>query len=224
MLADARGVAHAALPDRHPRTAIKDFNVTDLDSNPRSGQLANPFRPGNGVAPPYLAGRDAPLGEFERYLGESHSPHANWTLTGIRGTGKRVLLGEFATRGERAGWLCLGREFSDRHRDDARLADAIADDGAALVRRCNSLEDRYLVAGVAGQRVLDTMARAGGHVSALTLRRSLADLPNVDVVVRRLVDRGLVYRPTRGTYDFALPLFGSYLRRRAELTELTGRR
>ena len=85
-------------------------------------------------------------------------------------------------------------------------------------------EDRYLVAGTAGQRVLDAMARAGGRLSALSLRRTLADLPNVDVVVRRLVDRGLVYRPTRGTYDFALPLFGSYLRRRAELTELTGRR
>ena len=342
-----------------------------------------------------------------------------------------MLLGEFATRGERAGWLCLGRELGDRHRDDARLADAIADDCAALIRRCSSLaglgdaierawqyvrprrvsvgelgyepayetesrdaaeaigaalvaldgalaqtdvpgvlflydeahllgddrrleryplssllagfgqaqrtssrvrlvlcglptlslnlkrartyaermfrhvvighlergdawdalgiplsgsgrtfdlplvgeivdrtggypyflqffggflcsrvgradvaladylalessllheldlaffEDRYLVAGTAGQRVLDAMARAGGRLSALSLRRTLADLPNVDVVVRRLVDRGLVYRPTRGTYDFALPLFGSYLRRRAELTELTGRR
>ena len=113
--------------------------MTDLNSTIRTEQLANPFRPGNGVAPPYLAGRDVLLGEFERYLGETHPPHANWTLTGIRGTGKTVLLGEFATRGERAGWLCLGRELSDRHRDDARLADAIADDCAALVRRCSAL-------------------------------------------------------------------------------------
>ena len=85
-------------------------------------------------------------------------------------------------------------------------------------------EDRYLVAGAAGQRVLGAMARAGGRLSTLSLRRSLTDLPNVDVIIRRLVDRGLVYRPTRGTYDFALPLLGSYLRRRAELTQLTGRR
>jgi hypothetical protein len=396
-----------------------------------SEPLTNPFRPGNGVAPPYLAGRDGLLDEFERYLAETHPRHANWTLTGIRGTGKTVLIGEFATRGERAGWLCVERELGDRHRDDERLADAIADDCAALVRRCSSLagfgraverawqyvrprrlsvgdvgyepayesvsteaadtiqaalvaldaalaqtdvpgvlflydeahllgddrrleryplssllagfghaqhtssrvrlvlsglptlslnlkrartyaermfrhlvighlergdawdaigiplrgsdrsfelslvgeivertagypyflqffgaflcsrvgradvalkdylalessllheldlaffEDRYLVAGTAGQRVLDAMARAGGRLSTLSLRRSLADLPNVDVVVRRLVDRGLVYRPTRGTYDFALPLFGSYIRRRAELTQLTGRR
>lgn len=394
----------------------------------RIEQLANPFRPGNGVAPPYLAGRDALLGEFERFLGEAHPPHANWALTGIRGTGKTVLLGEFAARGERDRWLCLERELGDRHRDESRLADAVADDAAALIRRSSSLagvgdalerawqyvrprrlsvgevghepgyetdepdaaaairtvllaldgalertdvsgalllydeahllvddkrseqfplasllaglgqtqrsssrvrlvlcglptltlnlkrartyaermfrhvvighlergdawdalgiplsasersfelsligeivertggypyflqyfggflcsrvsqsqvrlkdylalessllheldlaffEDRYLVAGVAGQRVLEAMARAGGRVSTMSLRRGLDDLPNVDVIVRRLVDRGLVYRPTRGTYDFALPLFGPYLRRRAELTRLT---
>jgi hypothetical protein len=405
--------------------------MTQAQPTTRTGQLANPFRPGNGVAPPYLAGRDPLLAEFERFLGEVHPPHANWALTGIRGTGKTVLLGEFATRGERARWLCLERELGDRHRDETRLADAIADDCAALIRRCSSLagvgdalerawqyvrprrlsvgdvgyepayetespdaaeairaalvaldgalaqtdvpgvlflydeahllgndrrqerfplssllagfgqaqrtssrvrlvlsglptlslnlkrartyaermfrhvvvghlergdawdalgiplrgsgrsfelslvgeivertagypsflqffggflcsrvgrpdvrladyltlessllheldlaffEDRYLVAGAAGQRVLDAIARAGGRLSTLSLRRSLADLPNVDVIVRRLVDRGLVYRPTRGTYDFALPLFGSYLRRRAELTELTRRR
>jgi hypothetical protein len=40
--------------------------------------------------------------------------------------------------------------------------------------------------------------------------------------VRRLVERGLVYRAGRGAYDFALPRFGDYLRRRSELTELTG--
>ena len=404
--------------------------MAQLEPIVRTESLANPFRPGNGVPPPYLAGRDALLAEFERFLGENHPPHANWALTGIRGTGKTVLLGEFAARGERAGWLCLERELGDRHRDEARLADAIADDCAALIRRCSSLagvgdalerawhyvrprrlsvgevgyepayasdetepadairtalaalddalaqtdvsgalllydeghlladekrtsqfplssllaglgqaqrssnrirlvlcglptltlnlkrartyaermfrhvvighlergdawdalgiplagsersfelslvgeivertggypyflqffggflcsrvgrsevrlrdyltlessllheldlaffEDRYLVAGVAGQRVLEAMARAGGRISTLNLRRGLDDLPNVDVVVRRLVDRGLVYRPTRGTYDFALPLFGSYLRRRAELTQLTRR-
>lgn len=65
--------------------------------------------------------------------------------------------------------------------------------------------------------------QVGGRARALW-RRALTDLPNFDAVLRRLTDRGLVYRPTRGTYDFALPLLGSYIRRRAELTELTPRR
>ena len=405
--------------------------MTHVDSKLRTEQLANPFRPGNGVRPPFLAGRDVLLFEFERFLTEPSPTHANWTLTGIRGTGKTVLLGEFAARGERAGWLSLDRELGERHRDDLSLAEAISADCAALVRRCDTVaaigevvergwryvrprrvsvggigiepayetgdaepadvlrnaltglddalarsgtngalllydeahlladdrrreryplstflaalghvqreaprvrvvmcglptlsqnlkrartyaermfrhvvighlergdawdaigiplagsgrtfggpligeivqrtdgypyflqffgsflcsrvakpdlelpdyrsmessllheldlaffEDRYLRAGVAGQRVLGAMAQGGGRASALWLRRALTDLPNVDVVLRRLTDRGLVYRPTRGTYDFALPLFGSYIRRRAELTELTPRR
>ncbi len=53
-------------PDRHPRIALKDLDMTHADPKPRTEQLANPFRPGNGVAPPYLAGRDALLVEFER--------------------------------------------------------------------------------------------------------------------------------------------------------------
>jgi len=151
--------------------------MTQIDSNSRTESLANPFRPGNGVAPPYLAGRDPVLVEF------------------------------------RVG------------RSEVRLSDYLALESSLLHELDLAFfEDRYLVAGAAGQRVLEAMARAGGRVSSRSLRRTLDDLPNVDVIVRRLVDRGLIYRPTRGTYDFALPLFGSYLRRRAELTELTGRR
>ena len=397
------------------------------DPQPRTARPTNPFRPGNGVPPPYLAGRDALLAEFERFLGEAHPPHANWTLTGIRGTGKTVLLGEFATRGERSGWLCLERELGDRHRDEDKLVEAVLADCDALIRRCDALagvgqaverglrflrprrvvigeigvepayegessepaealggalveldravrdadrpgalllydeahlladdrrreqyplssllaalgraqrqaarvriilcglptltlnlkrartyaermfrhivianldrgdawdalgiplagsgrtfalnligdiveqtdgypyflqffggflcsrvatptvehadyralepmllheldlaffEDRYATAGPAGQRVLDAMARSGGRVSALELRRALAETANVDAIVGRLLERGLIHRPSRGRYDFALPLFGSYLRRRSNLTQL----
>ncbi|MGH2601103.1 MAG: ATP-binding protein [Dehalococcoidia bacterium] len=101
--------------------------------------LPNPFRPGNGVPPPYLAGRDQLLAAFEDWLIERPPLYANWTLTGLRGTGKTVLLGEFATRAERAGWLTLHRELGDRHRDDIRLAEAIAEDCEALIARADAL-------------------------------------------------------------------------------------
>lgn len=402
--------------------------MTQTEPRARTEQLTNPFRPGNGVAPPYLAGRDPLLAEFERFLSEPHPPHANWTLTGIRGTGKTVLLGEFASRGEGSGWVCLERELGDRHRDEDRLIEAVRADCDALIRRCDALagvgqaverglrflrprrvvvgeigvepayeaepsepaeilgealaeldravgeadrpgalllydeahlladdrrreqyplssllaalgrvqreaprvrivlcglptltlnlkrartyaermfrhivianlergdawdalgiplagsgrtfglnlvgdiveqtdgypyflqffggflcsrvpkatveradyraleptllheldlaffEDRYAVAGPTGQRVLDEMARHGGRVSALEIRRALSETPNVDPIVARLLERGLIYRPSRGKYDFALPLFRSYLRRRANLTELS---
>ena len=392
--------------------------------------LPNPFRPGNGVPPPYLAGRDAVLNAFEDWLIETPPLHANWTLTGLRGTGKTVLLGEFATRAERAGWLTLHRELGDRHRDDARFAEAIVEDADALIGRADGLaavgqaiertarwlrpkrigvgevsvdpsyastapapadvmrvalaeldavlshterpgaillydeghlladdrareryplsdllaalaavqrerqrvrvilcglptlslnlkrartyaermfrhvvidnleldaagdalaiplasarrgfglslighiveqtggypyflqffgaftcsriglehieladfqriesallheldlaffEDRFLTASVSEQELLLRIAaRAGDRLTTAHLRSAMSDLPNVDELLRRLVARGLLYRPTRGTYRFALPLFGRYLRRQRKLTKLTG--
>jgi hypothetical protein len=99
-------------------------------------QSANPFRPGNGALPAYLAGREKPLAEFDAFLADSHPLHANWTVTGLRGTGKTVLVETAAARAEAAGWLTLERELGERHRDDARLAEAIEEDVDALVRRC----------------------------------------------------------------------------------------
>ena len=107
--------------------------------NPSRQSSRTRFAPGTAYPPPYLAGRDALLGEFSRFLAEPHPPHFNWSLTGLRGTGKTVLLGEFTTRAERAGWVCSARELGDRHRDPDRLAEAIAADCDALVRRCDAL-------------------------------------------------------------------------------------
>ena len=64
-----------------------------------------------------------------------------------------------------------------------------------------------------------------GRLIRSTLRRlriDVPDVPNVDLLVRRLIDRSLVYRTGRATYDFALPLLRGYVRRRRKLTELTG--
>jgi hypothetical protein len=393
--------------------------------------LPNPFRPGNGVPPPYLAGRDRLLADFEDWLLEEPPLHANWALTGLRGTGKTVLLGEFAARAERAGWLTLQRELGDRHRDDVRFAEALMEDCEALMARADAVaalgqavergarwlrpkririgqvsvdpsygsehpaagdamrtafaqldsvlshgerpgaillydeahmladdrgrerfplsgllaalgaaqrqqprvriivsglptlslnlkrartyaermfrhvpvgnlepdaadealaiplagsgrsfglsligeiveqtagypyflqffaaftcsriglehveladfqrvesallheldlaffEDRFEAAPPTEQLLLTAMARAGGRVSLTRLQAQLHEPVNVPVGLRRLIDRGLVYRPTRAMYDFALPLFAAYVRRRAKITKLSSRR
>jgi hypothetical protein len=391
-------------------------------------QLANPFRPGNGVLPAYLAGRDKPLAEFDAFVADPHPLHANWTVTGLRGTGKTVLVETAATRAEAAGWLTLERELGERHRDDARLAEAIEEDVDALRRRCGRVgaieqsvarsarllrpsrmsiggvefepqpvaprsaadrmraaltrlsegvaaahqpgalllydeahlltddkareryplssllaalgavqrsgepkvrvvltglptlsvnlkrartyaermfrhvvlanlergdawdaltiplsrtsrrfatsvvgeiveatdgyayllqffgaylwravpagevttaayrgvepgllheldlaffDDRFQVATSAEQAVLVAMAREPGRVDLGTIRRRLPDTPGLAELVRRLIDRGLLFRETRGAYNFALPLFRAYLRRRSEITGIT---
>ena len=75
-------------------------------------QSANPFRPGNGVLPAYLAGREKPLAEFDAFVADPHPLHPNWTVTGLRGTGKTVLVETAAAHAEAAGWLTLERERS----------------------------------------------------------------------------------------------------------------
>ena len=63
--------------------------------------------------------------------------------------------------------------------------------------------------------------RAGDRLTAASMRATLTDVPNVNELLRRLVTRGLLYRPTRGSYRFALPLFGRYLRRHRKITKIT---
>lgn len=64
--------------------------------------VANPFRPGAGHPPPYLAGRDHEKGEFASLL-EQGPVMTNLVLTGLRGVGKTVLL-ETLRVGPRITW------------------------------------------------------------------------------------------------------------------------
>ena len=54
-------------------------------------EFQNPFRPGAGHVPPYLAGRKEETKEFERLLKQPVLLE-NLVLTGLRGVGKTVLL------------------------------------------------------------------------------------------------------------------------------------
>jgi hypothetical protein len=72
----------------------------------------NPFRPGAGHAPPYLAGRVAEREEFERLLGQK-TILENLVLTGLRGVGKTVLLDSFKPIALRHGWHWVGADLSE---------------------------------------------------------------------------------------------------------------
>jgi hypothetical protein len=72
----------------------------------------NPFRPGAGHAPPYLAGRVAERQEFERLLGQT-TILENLVLTGLRGVGKTVLLDSFKPIALRHGWHWVGADLSE---------------------------------------------------------------------------------------------------------------
>jgi hypothetical protein len=72
----------------------------------------NPYRPGAGHMPPYLAGREGEYSEFERLLGQT-TIFENLVLTGLRGVGKTVLLETFKPRALAARWLWAGTDLSE---------------------------------------------------------------------------------------------------------------
>jgi AAA+ ATPase superfamily predicted ATPase len=74
--------------------------------------ISNPFRPGAGHQPPYLAGREAEKTEFTR-LGLQDVVLENLVLTGLRGVGKTVLLEQFKPIAQSQGWLWVGADLSE---------------------------------------------------------------------------------------------------------------
>ncbi|HBR58180.1 MAG TPA: hypothetical protein DEA22_12055 [Blastocatellia bacterium] len=72
----------------------------------------NPFRPGAGHPPPYLAGRDKEKAEFEKLL-QQPVILENLVLTGLRGVGKTVLLDSLKPVAIKNGWLWVGADISE---------------------------------------------------------------------------------------------------------------
>jgi hypothetical protein len=92
----------------------------------------NPFRPGAGHRPPYLAGREDEVKDFRKLLGQSVILE-NLVLTGLRGVGKTVLLEEFKPIAIQEGWLWVGADLSEAASlTDERIATRLLADLAVV--------------------------------------------------------------------------------------------
>jgi hypothetical protein len=74
--------------------------------------IKNPFRPGAGHMPPFLAGRSKEQEEFRQLLTQD-VVLKNLVLTGLRGIGKTVLLETFRPEAIQMGWLWAGTDLSE---------------------------------------------------------------------------------------------------------------
>lgn len=72
----------------------------------------NPFKPGAGHRPPYLAGRKEEELEFRELL-KQQIILKNLILTGLRGVGKTVLLEALKPIAIDAGWVMVGTDLSE---------------------------------------------------------------------------------------------------------------
>ena len=95
-------------------------------------RFLNPFRPGAGHVPPYLAGRKGQSDEFRRLLGQDLIL-GNMVLSGLRGVGKTVLLDTFRPEALQAGWGWIGDNISESScTSEERLAVRLMTDLAVL--------------------------------------------------------------------------------------------
>ncbi len=72
----------------------------------------NPFRPGAGTKPLYLAGRSHEQREFARALAQNDLTQ-NIIITGLRGVGKTVLLDQLKPLAAQHGWLWTGNDWNE---------------------------------------------------------------------------------------------------------------
>jgi AAA ATPase domain len=82
----------------------------------------NPYRPGVGTKPLYLAGREQPIRRFRAVVRAAPELPANIRLTGLRGVGKTVLLGEFGDHARELGWATTYIELLPRQNTDRDIA------------------------------------------------------------------------------------------------------
>jgi hypothetical protein len=124
--------------------------------------VRNPFAPGAGQRPPELAGRDRELDAFEVVLERVSRarPERSLVLTGLRGVGKTVLLGELRSMAVRRGWGAGKIEA----RPDADLRRPLS---AALHRAIRDLAVRH--------RAPDRVEAVLGVLKAFALRANPAD-------------------------------------------------
>lgn len=94
----------------------------------------NPFRPGAGQLPPYLAGRHEEIAYFEKNMLEQSPILSNLLISGLRGVGKTVLLDTLKPLALNAGWICAGTDMSESVSvGETRLAIRILTDLASAV-------------------------------------------------------------------------------------------
>ncbi|MGH3758687.1 AAA family ATPase [Actinophytocola sp.] len=145
--------------------------------------VRNPFAPGAGQRPPELAGREKEVAAFDVVLERvaRGRPERSLVLTGLRGVGKTVLLGELRSMAVRRGWGAGKIEA----RPDAGLRRPLS---AALHRAVRDLAVRH--------RAPDRVEHVLGVLKAFALRANPSD--------SKMRDRwqpGIDVPPTQGRAD-----------------------
>lgn len=121
--------------------------------------IRNPYSPGAGTPPPYLAGREGVLDTFRTVLGRAQIGNAVQppVLSGLRGVGKTVLLLRWRELALEAGWSAAHMEARAGTDLRAPLGDAVIDLTRQTSRRFRNQERAHRL-----QRIATSFLRATG--------------------------------------------------------------
>ena len=116
--------------------------------------FSNPYRPGAGHPPPYLAGREDEKHRFSQLLNQ-HPVLRNVVLTGLRGIGKTVLLEEFQKMAGQNGWVWVGSDLSESSggQTEENLARRIITDLSVVTSQMVMAEGERQEMGFAGGKI-----------------------------------------------------------------------
>jgi len=113
--------------------------------------FANPFRPGAGHRPPYLAGRRHEKEEFQKLLAQTVITD-NLVISGLRGVGKTVLLEELKPAAVSDGWLWVGTDMSESATiSEANIAQRLITDLSVVTSTIKIGEDNSRSMGFTGR-------------------------------------------------------------------------
>lgn len=121
--------------------------------------VRNPYSPGAGTPPPFLAGREDLVAAFDTLLGRADigNPVQPMVLSGLRGVGKTVLLLQWRSQAEAAGWAASHLEARPGADLRSQIADAVTDLLRQVSRRYRNRERVERL-----QRVATSFVRAAG--------------------------------------------------------------
>jgi hypothetical protein len=163
---------------------------------PDTPPFRNPFKPGAGHMPPYLAGREAERQEFIRLLGQTVILE-NLILTGLRGVGKTVLLDSFKPIAIEYGWHWVGTDLSESASatEEALAIRLLADLSVVSGSMVLGEADATGFAGAAREVVLDfnTIRHIYEATPGLIADKLKVVLETVAKVVAREQKRGMIF-------------------------------
>jgi hypothetical protein len=187
----------------------------------------NPYQPGVGTTPPYLADREEQLQRFGGYLRDFPDKRRNVRLSGLRGVGKTVLLKEYRAAARERDWVVIRRDLTARLCQEEDFAIAIADDLDTAIRAFSATAKLKALLTSARAAVGEiTVGLPGGASVTVGAGNSTASSILEDRLAKALIRVGqLAAKAGRGVaflYDEAHTLHDQPRQRRYPLSALLG--